>query len=146
MDLRLFTCVLLVAIVFRPDSQNLKMDVSDMSLEIDDDNDFSWLTQSSPKKQKSDGKNQDRGNFQLLLENAKKLGESSQNKKSDFKEHVFNIGMEMQFSQSDEFLLSAVQVVEERQCSGLSANSMAHSQLLIEVCIKFLLYWKVSEI
>ena len=60
-----------------------------MSLEIDDDTDLSWLTQSSPKKQKSDGKNQDRGNFQLLLESAKKLGESSQNKKSDFEEHVF---------------------------------------------------------
>ena len=58
-----------------------------------------------------------------------------------------NIGMVMQFSQSDdEFLLSAVQVAEERQHSGLSANSMALSQLSIEVCIKFLLHWEVSEI
>ena len=74
MDLRLFTHVLLVAIVFRPENQNLKMDVSDVSLEIDNDNYLSWLTKSSPKKQKSDEKNQDRGNFQLLLKSAKKLG------------------------------------------------------------------------
>ena len=121
------------------------MDVSDMSLEIEDDNDLSWFTQGSPQ-QKSDGKNQDRGNFQLLLESAKKLGKSSQNKKSDFEEHVFNIGMEMQFSKSDEeFLLSAVQVAEERHCSGLSANSMAHSQLSIEAYM-YQIFLEASEI
>ena len=114
------------------------MEVSDVSLEIDDNNDLSWLTQSSPRKQKSGGQNQDRGNFELLLESAKKLGESSQNKKSDFEEHIFNIGIETQFSQSnDKILLSAVEVAEQGQALRLLANSMGHSQLLIEVCIKF---------
>ena len=52
MDFRLFTNFLLVAIVFRPENQNLKIDVSDVFLEIDNDNDLSWLTQSSPSSRK----------------------------------------------------------------------------------------------
>ena len=101
--------------------------------------------ESSPKKDKNVGKNQDRGNFELLLESARKLGASSQNKESDFERHVFDIGMETQFTPSDdEILLSAVQVAEGRQASRKVVNSMAHSQLLIEVCIKFLLCWEVE--
>ena len=75
------------------------MHVSDISLETDNDNDLPWLTQSSPKKDKNFGKNQDRGNFQLLLESARKLGNSLQNKECDFECHVFNIGMETQLTQ-----------------------------------------------
>ena len=56
MDLRLFTLVLLVAIIFSPENQNLIMEVSDISLEVDEDNDLSWLTQSSPNKDKNVGK------------------------------------------------------------------------------------------
>ena len=67
-----------------------------------------------------------------------------QNKQLDFDHQVFNIRMEMQFSQSDdEILLSAIQVVERGEASRLSANSMGHFQLLIEVGIKFLLFWEV---
>ena len=47
-------------------------------------------------------KNQHRGNFELLLESAKKLGDLSQNKELDFECHVFDIGIEIQFSQSDD--------------------------------------------
>ena len=104
------------------------MEVSDISLEVDNDNDLSWLTQSSPKKDKTVGKNQDRENFELLLESARKLGDSSQNKESDYKCHVFDIGMETQFNQSDDkILLSAVQIAEGQQASRKVANSLAHS-------------------
>ena len=68
-----------------------------------------------------------------------------QNKESNFECHVFDIDMETQFTQSDDkILLSAVQVAEGRQASRKVANSMAHSQLSIEVCIKFLLCWEVG--
>ena len=95
MELRLYTCVLLVVIAFWTRNQNFKMGAADISLEVDDDNDLSWLTQSSPKKDKNVNKNQDRGNFELLSESARKLADLSQNTQSDFDSHVFNFSMEM---------------------------------------------------
>ena len=53
MDFRLFRHILLVVILFRLRNQNFEMSVSNVSLEVGNDNDLSWLMQSSPKKQKT---------------------------------------------------------------------------------------------
>ena len=91
-----------------------------------DDNEMLWLTQNSlTRGKKVEKSNEDIPNFSLLLESAKKLVDLLQNKQSYFDQHVFNIGTETQFSQSnDNILLSTVEIAEGREGFKLPENSM----------------------